>query len=174
MLLAGLYFWWYAKFRCRHEIWWCPVIFCRKPESLDWSAKNIYICCSQVYIFDDLQNSVAATKSGGAQWFFAESRKVGLIRQKHQQNKVCRARRDIRVTRKTRVEHNKHTSRVQNFNGFHIRAHSLRSCQLVSTKFHRLASLMFPMVPRWSREPRAIGGSHHFGMLLRSRSRGAR
>ena len=40
MLLAGLYFWWYAKFRCRHEIWWCPVIFCRKPESLDWSGKN--------------------------------------------------------------------------------------------------------------------------------------
>jgi hypothetical protein len=93
--------------------------------------------------------------------FLPKTGKFGMIRQKHPQNKVCRARRDRRVTRKTRVEHNKHTSRVQNFNGFHIRAHSLRSCQLVSTKFHRLASLLFPI-------------SHHFGMLLRSRSRGAR
>ena len=80
--------------------------------------------------------------------FLPKTGKLGLTRQKHPQNKVCRACRDIRVTRKTRVEHNKHTSRVQNFNGFHMWDRSLRRCQLVSTKFHRLASLLFPMVPR--------------------------
>jgi hypothetical protein len=65
--------------------------------------------------------------------FLQKTGKFGLIRQKHPQNK--------------------HTPRFQNFNGFHIRDHSLRSCQLVSTKFHRPASLLFPMV-RKQRKPR--------------------
>jgi hypothetical protein len=65
-----------------------------------------------------MQNSVTATKSGGAQSFWPKTEKFGLIRQKRSQNKLCRARRVRRVTRKTRVEHDKHTFRVQNFNVF--------------------------------------------------------
>jgi hypothetical protein len=100
--------------------------------------------------------------------------KFGTIRQKHPQNKVCRAHRDRRITRQTRVEHNKHTSKVQNFNGSHIWYHSLQNCQLVSTKFHWSASLLYLIVLRRSHKPRAIRVPHHFGMLLRSGSRGAR
>ena len=51
------------------------INFCKNVKdspSYSWRVpdpENIYICCSHVYIFDDLQNSVAATKSGGPSHF---------------------------------------------------------------------------------------------------------
>ena len=114
--------------------------------------------------------------------FLQKTGKFGLIRQKHPQNKVCRARRDTkylvhsrRVTRKTRVEHNKHNSRAQNVNGFHIWEHSLRYTNSISAGGRLGVSYVDPVLqvctqccttsaPFWNADakPRA---RHSIGML---------
>jgi hypothetical protein len=68
-------------------------------------------------------------------YFPPKTGKFGLIRQKHRQNKVCRARRGRHVARKTRVEQNKHTSRVQNFNGY---IHTGLLTAKLPTRFHEI------------------------------------
>jgi hypothetical protein len=69
--------------------------------------------------------------------FLPKTGKFGPIRQKHPQNKVCRARRDrrvtMRVTRETRVEHNKPISTLPEFKTLMVFIYGTIHCEVANS-----------------------------------------